>query len=100
VCCASSAWLSTAVITAQGAVIVLCAVSLFGSDIEKNVKKAAADGEPQWDDAGLKVGLQCWRIEKFKVVKWSKPGKFHRGDSCIAAMAHTLDADMLHVRVV
>jgi len=58
-------------------------MSLFGSDIEKNVKKAAADGEPQWDDAGLKVGLQCWRIEKFKVVKWSKPGKFHRGDSYI-----------------
>eukprot|EP00322_Chrysochromulina_rotalis_P031452 CAMPEP_0115852206 /NCGR_PEP_ID=MMETSP0287-20121206/12877_1 /TAXON_ID=412157 /ORGANISM="Chrysochromulina rotalis, Strain UIO044" /LENGTH=392 /DNA_ID=CAMNT_0003306261 /DNA_START=78 /DNA_END=1256 /DNA_ORIENTATION=- len=57
----------------------------FGTEIEKKVKQAAADGEPQWDDAGLKVGLQVWRIEQFKVVKWpkSKYGKFHRGDSYI-----------------
>jgi len=58
-------------------------MSLFGSDIEKKVKQAAADGEPQWDDAGLKVGLQIWRIEQFKVKRWQKPGKFHRGDSYI-----------------
>ena len=30
-------------------------MSLFGSDLEKKIKQAAADGEPQWDDAGLKV---------------------------------------------
>lgn len=30
-------------------------MALFGSDIEKKIKQAAADGEPQWDDAGLKV---------------------------------------------
>ena len=63
-------------------------MSLFGSDIEKKVKAAAADGEPQWDDAGLKVGMQVWRIEQFKVVKWKKFKmkefcKLHRGDSYI-----------------
>jgi len=58
-------------------------LALFGSDIEKNIKKAAADGEPQWDGAGEKVGLQMWRIEQFKVKPWSKPGKFHTGDSYI-----------------
>lgn len=33
-------------------------MSLFGSDIEKKCKAAAADSEPQWDDAGVKPGLQ------------------------------------------
>uniref|UniRef100_A0A7S3EXD0 Gelsolin-like domain-containing protein n=1 Tax=Haptolina ericina TaxID=156174 RepID=A0A7S3EXD0_9EUKA len=60
-------------------------MALFGSDIEKKVKEAAADGEPQWTNAGVKVGLQIWRIEQFKVVPWakSKYGKFHTGDSYI-----------------
>ena len=54
------------------------------AQIEKKVKAAAADGEPQWDGAGVKVGLQIWRIEQFKVKPWakSKYGKFHSGDSC------------------
>jgi len=60
-------------------------MSLFGSDVEKKVKAAAADGEPQWDDAGIRVGLQIWRMEQFKVKQWpkSKYGKFHKGDSYI-----------------
>lgn len=45
-------------------------LSLFGSDIEKKCKEAAANSEPQWDDAGVKVGLQIWRIEQFKVKRW------------------------------
>jgi len=69
-------------------------MSLFGSDIEKKVKAAAADGEPQWDDAGVKVGLQVWRIEKFKVKKWSKPGKFHRGDSYIVLNTFVKNPDI------
>jgi gelsolin len=37
-------------------------MALFGSDLEKKIKAAAAEGEPQWTDAGKKVGLQVWRI--------------------------------------
>lgn len=60
-------------------------MQLFGSDIEKKCKAAAADGEPQWTHAGESVGLQVWRIEQFRVKKWpqSKYGKFHVGDSYI-----------------
>ena len=68
-------------------------MGLFGSDVEKNIKAAAADGEPQWDDAGLKVGLQIWRIEQFKVVPWprSEYGNFYNGDSYI--ILHTREGD-------
>mgnify|MGYP006161609411 CR=1 FL=1 len=45
-------------------------LALFGSDIEKKCKEAAADGEPQWKGAGAKVGLQVWRIEQFRVRPW------------------------------
>jgi len=60
-------------------------MSLFGSDVEKKIKAAAADGEEQWSDAGQKVELRIWRIEQFKVVEWprSKHGSFHEGDTYI-----------------
>ena len=68
-------------------------MSLFGSDIEKKCKEAAANSEPQWDDAGIKVGLQIWRIEQFKVKKWpsSKYGRFHVGDSYIILNTYVKD---------
>lgn len=71
-------------------------MSLFGSDIEKNIKAAAADGEPQWDDAGVRVGLQVWRIEQFKVKQWprSKYGRFHEGDSYIVLNTYVKDPDV------
>ena len=31
------------------------------------VKKASAETEPAWQGAGQKVGIQIWRIVKFKV---------------------------------
>lgn len=57
----------------------------FGSDIEKKIKEAAAQGEPQWKGIGEKVELRVWRIEQFQVKPWpkSKYGKFHVGDSYI-----------------
>ena len=60
-------------------------MSLFGSDIEKKCKEAAADGEVQWEGQGEAPGLQVWRIEQFKVKPWpkSKYGRFHIGDSYI-----------------
>lgn len=70
-------------------------MSLFGSDIEKKCKEAAANSEPQWDDAGVKVGLQIWRIEQFKVKPWpqSKYGRFHVGDSYIILNTYIEDPE-------
>jgi gelsolin len=56
-------------------------MALFGSDIEKNIKKAAAGGEPQWVGVGKQVELRVWRIEQFKVVAWpiAQYGQFYDG---------------------
>mmetsp|Transcript_13234 Transcript_13234/g.26859 ORF Transcript_13234/g.26859 Transcript_13234/m.26859 type:complete len:405 (+) Transcript_13234:42-1256(+) len=68
-------------------------LSLFGSDIEKKCKEAAANSEPQWDGAGMKPGLQIWRIEQFRVKPWpkSKYGRFHVGDSYIILNTYVKD---------
>lgn len=60
-------------------------MALFGSDTEKQVKKESACAEPAWEGAGQEVGLQIWRIVKFKVDSWPKEdyGKFFSGDSYI-----------------
>ena len=60
-------------------------MALFGSDVEKNVKKASAETEKAWENAGTKVGLQIWRINNFQVEHWPKDahGKFFDGDSYI-----------------
>lgn len=60
-------------------------LALFGSDLEKNVKKESAATEKAWKNAGGKVGLQIWRIVKFQVKDWPKEeyGKFYNGDSYI-----------------
>ncbi|XP_033746061.1 gelsolin-like protein 2 isoform X2 [Pecten maximus] len=60
-------------------------LALFGSDTERQVKKESAQTEPAWNKAGEKVGVQIWRIVKFKVTHWPKEeyGKFYDGDSYI-----------------
>ena len=60
-------------------------MALFGSDTERKVKKESAETEPAWKGAGQAVGLQIWRIVKFKVTHWPKEdyGKFYDGDSYI-----------------
>ncbi|KAL3852449.1 hypothetical protein ACJMK2_016086 [Sinanodonta woodiana] len=60
-------------------------MALFGSDLERQVKKGSAMTEPAWKDAGQEVGLQIWRIVKFQVTHWPKEdyGKFFNGDSYI-----------------
>ncbi|XP_057306224.1 gelsolin-like protein 1 [Hydractinia symbiolongicarpus] len=60
-------------------------MALFGSDTEKKVKKESAETEPAWKGAGDDVGLQIWRIVKFKVTHWNKEqyGEFYNGDSYI-----------------
>lgn len=60
-------------------------LALFGSDTEREVKKAAAEKEPAWRMAGKKPGLQIWRINQFKVETWPTDdyGSFYTGDSYI-----------------
>jgi gelsolin len=60
-------------------------MALFGSPIEKEIKKLAAQGEPAWKTAGKTPGMEIWRIEKFQVKPWPKEqyGKFYDGDSYI-----------------
>jgi gelsolin len=60
-------------------------LALFGSDTEKQVKKESAESEPAWKNAGQSVGLQIWRIVKFKVMPWppQQYGQFFNGDSYI-----------------
>lgn len=60
-------------------------LALFGSDLEKNVKRDSAATEGAWHGAGQRVGLKIWRIVQFKVTDWPKEdyGKFFSGDSYI-----------------
>lgn len=60
-------------------------IAMLGSDLEKSVKRAAANTEPAWDNAGKELGIQIWRIEKFHVKSWPKNqyGQFFDGDSYI-----------------
>jgi len=60
-------------------------IANLGSDLEKKVREAAAQTEPAWQNAGKKVGMQIWRIEKFKVKSWpiDQYGSFYDGDSYI-----------------
>lgn len=60
-------------------------LELFGSKEERDVKKSAASCERAWKKAGLKPGIQIWRIVNFKVTSWPEEdyGKFFDGDSYI-----------------
>jgi len=60
-------------------------VAGLGSDLDKKIRQAAAGTEQAWATAGKAVGVQIWRIEKFKVVAWPKDqyGSFYSGDSYI-----------------
>jgi len=60
-------------------------IAAIGSDLDKKVRQAAAGTEKSWEGAGKNLGIQIWRIEKFKVVHWPKEryGEFFDGDSYI-----------------
>jgi gelsolin len=67
-------------------------LALFGSDTDKQVKKASADTEAAWQPVkAIKDSkVLVWRIEKFKVKEWPKEdcGKFYSGDSYIVLNVH------------
>lgn len=60
-------------------------MALFGSDVEKKVKKESAESEPAWQGSGQEVSTKIWRINKFKVENWPEDqyGEFYNGDSYI-----------------
>ncbi|XP_031564934.1 gelsolin-like protein 1 [Actinia tenebrosa] len=72
-------------------------LALFGSDTEKNVKKESAQTEKAWKGAGSKLGLQIWRIKKFKVTDVPKEeyGSFYNGDSYILLNTYKKDPDSM-----
>mmetsp|Transcript_5960 Transcript_5960/g.7891 ORF Transcript_5960/g.7891 Transcript_5960/m.7891 type:complete len:90 (-) Transcript_5960:32-301(-) len=45
-------------------------LALIGSDLDRKIKQAAAEGETQWTDVGNIVQLKVWRIENFIVKPW------------------------------
>jgi len=53
--------------------------------MREEMKAAAAQGEPAWQNAGKQAGLQIWRVEKFKIKAWPEDqyGNFFDGDSYI-----------------
>jgi gelsolin len=70
-------------------------IANLGSDLEKKVRHAAAEGENAWKVAGQKLGLQIWRIEKFQVKEWPEEhyGKFYTGDSYIVLRTYKKTPD-------
>lgn len=70
-------------------------IALLGSQLEKDVKLAAAEGEDAWKGAGTQVGLEVWRIEKFQVVPVDKDqyGEFYSGDSYIVLKTYKKSPD-------
>ena len=78
--------------------VVALLLTSVGSELDHKVKAAAAAQEPAWDGMGEKAGeTKVWRIEKFQVKEWTRPGQFHKGDSYL--VLHTYqkgDSDALH----
>jgi len=72
-------------------------LALFGSDVEKEIKKHAAEGEPAWKGAGKVPGVQIWRVEKFQIKEWPKDkyGHFFDGDSYIVLHTYKKEDKLL-----
>lgn len=70
-------------------------VGMVGSDLDHKIKKAAAEGEPQWVHVGEQAELRVWRIEQFVVRAWprAKFGKFHTGDSYVVLNSYKAEPD-------
>jgi gelsolin len=89
----------------------------YGSQEHKDLKRAAAEAEPAWVGAGSSIGVEVWRMEKFKVYRFSghvkphasngprrsdqkeleaKYGEFFTGDSFIILHTYMEEERKLH----
>jgi gelsolin len=70
-------------------------IANLGSDLDKKIRQAAAQTEQAWTGAGKKIGMEIWRIEKFKVVPVPKDtyGQFYSGDSYICLWTYKKKPD-------
>jgi len=66
----------------------------YGSEESRDLKRSVAKRDKAWRSAGAKLGVQIWRIEKFKVKKWPEDryGEFYGGDSYIILHTKLSDA--------
>jgi len=73
-------------------------MALFGTPLEKEIKKHAAEGEPAWKKVPKTPGVLVWRVEKFKIVEWPKDryGQFYSGDSYIVLHTYKKDDKILY----
>jgi len=72
-------------------------LALFGTEVEKNIKLASAQGENAWKETGKAPGLLIWRIEKFHVVKSKSPiGSFFENDSYIVLNTYKKENELCY----
>ncbi|CAH8858616.1 unnamed protein product [Trichobilharzia szidati] len=75
-------------------------LALFGSDVERAVKKESAEKEPAWEPVRKVASptLMVWRIKNFKleVVRPEDVGKFFRGDSYIILHTDKLGEELVY----
>mmetsp|Transcript_5841 Transcript_5841/g.10353 ORF Transcript_5841/g.10353 Transcript_5841/m.10353 type:complete len:335 (-) Transcript_5841:1230-2234(-) len=66
-----------------------------GSDRDKELRKAAAETESEFDGAGEELGLEIWRVEKFKPIRQPRNtfGSFFTGDSYIVLHTYQLPGE-------
>jgi len=56
----------------------------YGGKEHRAKQRALAQNQKEWKNAGEDVGVEVWRIEKFKVIKQKEfKGEFYNGDSYI-----------------
>lgn len=68
-------------------------IALLGSDLEKEVRKTAAETVEAYKGAGQAAGITIWRIENFQVVAWPEKqyGSFYAGDSYIVLNTYEVE---------
>jgi len=73
-------------------------IANLGSELETQVREAAANEEPAWAEAGQAAGTKIWRIEDFNVVSWPEEqyGTFYSGDSYIILNTYEKEEALAH----